>query len=247
MIKAPRNDETGDYYTVFLSFFRKKCKMSPMKELTLVIGNQNYSSWSLRAWILLKQAGIPFKEIKVQLHQGASKIDQYSPSGKVPVLIDGDIKVWESLAIGDYIAEKFPDKNLWPKDPKARAAARSVSSEMHAGFQALRGAMPMNCRVKMKSRAVASNVTNEIERIQSIWTECRKTYGKSGPFLFGHFTVADAMYAPITVRFNSYSVHLTELPTSYMNTISSLPAMHEWMQAALAEKEKIPELDNLIG
>lgn len=231
----------------FFHFSEKNVEYESMSDLTLVIGNQNYSSWSLRAWIMLKQAGIPFKEIKVQLHQGASKIDQYSPSGKVPVLLDGNIKVWESLAIGDYLAEKFPEKNLWPKDVKARAVARSISSEMHAGFQALRSAMPMNCRVKMKSRALPSNVANELERIQSIWTECRKNYGKSGPFLFGHFTVADAMYAPITVRFNSYSVHLTEIPTEYLNTISSLPAMHEWMQAALAEKEKIPELDNLIG
>lgn len=215
-----------------------------MPPLKLVIGNQNYSSWSLRAWLLLKQSGIEFEEIKLMLHQNDnSLLDQYSPSGKVPVLMDGDTKIWESLAIGEYLAERYPEKQLWPKDTLARALARSISSEMHAGFMNLRKNMPMNCKAKLPGKGMGPGVQEDINRIQSIWSECRNVYGAAGKFLFGRFMVPDAMFAPVVVRFSVYDVKLDSAAREYRDTILSLPAMQEWIGEARAEKELIPELE----
>ena len=219
-----------------------------MSEMTLVIGNKNYSSWSLRPWFLLKQAGIPFQEIKVRLHQtpAQDEIQKYSPSGKVPVLIDEAVKIWESLAICEYAAERFPEKKLWPADSKARAMARAISSEMHAGFQALRQNMPMNCRARVSQKEITTAVQGDIQRISEIWNECRAQYGKAGPMLFGHFSIADAMFAPVAIRFMIYGVMLDPISKAYQDAILSLPAMKEWLEAARSEKETIPEMDALV-
>lgn len=214
--------------------------------LTLVIGNKNYSSWSLRPWLLLRQAQIPFTEIRVPLYRDPDfkrKILRYSPSGKVPVLIDGDIAVWESLAICEYMAECCPEKQLWPADTAARALARSISSEMHAGFAKLRQHMSMNCRKQFPDKGRAPGVQEEIDRVCAIWNDCRKRFGASGPFLFGNFSVADAMYAPVAIRFHAYVVSVDAVSESYFRTLLALPAMQEWMAAARAETEVIPEFE----
>lgn len=214
-----------------------------MRELILVIGNKNYSSWSLRAWLPLKQLGIPFRELRIPLRQNGSHITEYSPSGKVPVLIDGQIKIWESLAICEYIAEKFPDKKLWPKDPAARAHARSVSSEMHAGFMNLRENLPMNCKMQISNLKLTSETKEDIDRVISIWKECRKTYGKTGQFLFSDFTIADAMFAPVCIRLTHYGVPIHGEADDYRKFILSLPAMKQWIEEGRQETERIPDYE----
>jgi len=211
-----------------------------MSNLTLIIGNKNYSSWSLRPWLALKQTGQPFKEIRIPIHQENSlkEILKYSPAGRVPCLMDGEIKVWESLAICEYLAERFPKSNLWPTDSKARAYARSISNEMHAGFQALRKNLPMDIRAR-HSKKIPQDVQEDIDRIVGIWRDCRTSYGKGGAFLFGHFTIADAMYAPIVTRFITYGIKVDLLAQAYMESILALPVMQEWIKAATAEKEVI--------
>lgn len=203
----------------------------------LVIGDKNRSSWSLRPWLLLKEAGIPFEETLLRLGKEGerAKIDALSPSGKVPVLIDGDIKIWESTAICEYLAEKYPEKSLWPKDPRAKALARSVSHEMHAGFLTLRKNMPFSCTDRFPGWAVPEDVRPEIDRIVRIWEECRAKYGEGGPFLFGNFSVADAMYAPVAIRFLVYDIKLPQPAKTYQGTILARPAVKEW--AAAASKE----------
>lgn len=205
----------------------------------LIIGNKNHSSWSLRPWLVLEQAKIPFREILIQIHQSDSlkKIRKYSPAGKVPAFIDGKTLVWESLAICEYLAEKFPKKNLWPKTLAHRAWARSISHEMHAGFGDLRNSLPMNCQLKTKLKKISPAVREDIRRIQEIWTECRKEFSGKGAFLFGNFTIADAMYAPVCLRFQSYGVYLNAPCRTYQKTILSLPAMQKWLQAALLERQ----------
>ena len=209
-----------------------------MSKLVLVIGNKNYSSWSLRAWLTLKQTGKPFQEIHLPLHtpQFEKEIIKYSPSGKVPCLIDGDIRIWESLAICEYLAERFPQENLWPKDPKARAFARAVSNEMHAGFMALRKHCPMNCRERIP-KDISPDVQVDIDRITSIWREARKQFGAGGPFLFGKFTIADSMYAPIVMRFVTYGIQVDSASKGFMDAVLSLPATKEWLAGAKAETE----------
>src|SRR5262245_30589737 len=184
-----------------------------MSALTLVIGNKNYSSWSLRPWLLLKHAGVPFAEVRIPLHtrETHERIAHYSPSGRVPVLLDGTVRVWESLAICEYIAERFPEARGWPTDQHARAIARSVAAEMHAGFSALRAELPMNCRAKRAGVVPASAAQADIERVISIWHTCRETFGQDGPWLFGTFTVADAMFVPVALRFETYGVGLSDL------------------------------------
>jgi len=208
-----------------------------MANLTLVIGNKNYSSWSLRPWLLMKQLGIPFEEILIPLYRPETKerIRMYSPSGKVPALREGERVVWESLAIAEYLAEMFPRTNLWPENPEARALARSVSSEMHAGFSALRSELPMNIRRKPSPISMSAAVRADVKRIETIWEDCRKRYGEEGPFLFGRFSIADAMYAPVGFRFSRYAVEVGAVAKAYMDTIENLPAMQEWIGAAVSE------------
>jgi glutathione S-transferase len=215
-------------------------------KLTLVIGNKNYSSWSLRPWLLLKQAGIPFSELRIPLYTTESKarILEYSPTGKVPVLIDGDVRVWESLAICEYLAEISPQSRLWPADRAARATGRSISTEMHAGFGDLRKHMSMNCRKSLPGKGRTPEVERDISRIVAIWETCRNQFAGEGPFLFGHFTVADAMYAPVALRFAIYDVELPPVAAAYAETLRALPAMQEWLAAAQMETETIPQFEN---
>lgn len=213
--------------------------------LTLVIANKAYSSWSLRAWLALKHVGLPFEEVVVPLRTPETRptIMRYSPSGKVPCLIHGDITVWESLAIGEYLAETFPEAALWPQDRQARAHARAICHEMHGGFMALRRAMPMNLRVHLPGYGLAEGVQAEINRIESIWRDARDRFGGSDDLLFGRFTLADAMFAPVACRFRSYGVTLSETAERYAQALLALPAMREWAAAAEAEPWMIPDFE----
>lgn len=205
--------------------------------LHLVIGNKNYSSWSLRPWIAMKVAGIPFEEEVIPLYEPGSRerVLQYSPTGKVPVLLDGDARIWESLAILEYLAERFPAKELWPADTAARSHARVISSEMHAGFAALRRNCPMNIWTPPAKREKPPEVSDDARRIDALWTECRKRFGKSGSFLFGAFGAADAMYAPVVSRFHTYMIDVGPGSRAYMEAVMALPAWAEWRAAALKE------------
>jgi glutathione S-transferase len=206
--------------------------------LTLIIGNKNYSSWSLRPWIAMKMAGIPFVEAVVPLDtpEFKPKVCAVSGSGKVPALADGDVHVWESLAILEYLAEKFPDAGLWPKDPAARAHARAIAAEMHAGFLPLRRHLPMNFWRPVKKRDLTTEAAENVRRIDAIWSQCRERFGRDGPFLFGAFGAADAMYAPVVSRFHTYAVEVSPAAQSYMQAVMQLPAWQEWDGAARKEE-----------
>jgi glutathione S-transferase len=205
--------------------------------LTLVLGNKAYSSWSLRPWIALKQAGIAFDEIMVPIgiEKAGDEIRKHSPAGKVPILKDGDLTVWDSLAILEYVAEKFPDAGIWPKDSKTRALARSISAEMHSGFAPLRNLCNMNTRKHYPDFALTPDVEADIRRIDQIWTETRAAHGEGGPFLFGAWTGADAMYAPVASRFRTYDVKPSKAGQDYVDAVLALPAMREWYAAGAAE------------
>ena len=194
--------------------------------LKLVIGNKNYSSWSMRPWLALRAAGIPFEEIFITLYTGQIDKDRilgFTRSGKVPALIDGDITVWDSLAIIEYLAERFPEAKLWPQDRAARAHARSVSAEMHSGFMALRNECGMNLHRPVSAKSLSENARADIARVQQIWTECRDRHASNGPYLFGAFSGADAMYAPVVHRFRTYAIEVTPSVRDYMNAMNSLP------------------------
>lgn len=212
-----------------------------MTPLTLIIGNKNYSSWSMRPWLVLRQAGFAFEEVRTPLYVPGSETDlaKWSPSGNVPALHDGDIRVWDSLAICEYLAERFPEHHLWPADAAARAVARSVSAEMHAGFGALREHMSMNIRARYPGQGRAPECLADIERIVAIWTDCRARFGGGGDFLFGRFGIADAMFAPVVLRFQTYGVMLQGVARDYSDAILALPSMQTWMADALAETERI--------
>jgi glutathione S-transferase len=214
-----------------------------VSELKLVIGNKNYSSWSLRPWLAMKVASIAFTEERIALYGPASKekILAFSPAGKVPCLVDGDLRVWDSLAICEYLAEKHP--RLWPQEPAARAVARSISAEMHSGFQNLRTHMSMNIRKRFPGKGRTPEVLAEIERIAGMWSDCRARYRGQGPFLFGHFSIADAMYAPVVLRFRTYEVELPPECRAYTDTILALPALQDWIAAAVTETESLPQFE----
>ncbi len=201
-----------------------------MSELTLYIGTKNTSSWSLRAWLMLKLTEVNFETIVIELDQSDTKekIMQVSPSGRVPVLKHKNQLIWDSLAIGEYLAEIYPHKYLWPKDFTQRAEARSLSCEMHAGFSELRKHLPMNIKKRYKDYLIPQKVSEEIQRIIRIWTEYRSKYNSYGKFLFGDFTIADAMFAPVATRFVTYDVKLSELAMNYVNAIMEWSAMKEW-------------------
>ena len=211
--------------------------------LRLIIGNKNYSSWSMRPWIAMKATGIPFTEEVHSLNAPDFKthVGRVSGSGKVPALADGDIHVWESLAILDYLAEKFPDAGLWPADPGARAYARAIAAEMHAGFVPLRRHLPMNMWRPVRARDLPDDVAANVRRIEHIWTDCRTRFGAGGPFLFGRFGAADAMYAPVVSRFHTYAVPVTPVARGFMDAVMALPAWKEWRAAALQEPWVLPE------
>jgi glutathione S-transferase len=212
----------------------------------LTIANYNYSSWSMRPWIVIRQVGIAVDERVLDL-AGPGKstpgVAEASPSGRVPVFEYDGHKVWESLAICELIAELFPSAQLWPRDRYKRANARAVATEMVAGFGALRSALPMNIRARRKHGALEPAVQNDIDRVKRLWTECLNVSG--GPFLYGNFTVADAMYAPIVTRFRSYGVDVDATCKAYMKTMESLPAMKVWAERAQAETHRVPEYEQI--
>jgi glutathione S-transferase len=208
-----------------------------MSELTLVVGSKNYSSWSLRPYLALAQTGQPFREVVIALDEPdtAAKIAQHSPSGRVPILHHGTLAIWDSLAICEYLAETFPQARLWPEDKHARAIARSVVAEMHSGFANLRQNMTMDIRGRKPGQGRAPGVAEDIARIQAIWSDCRSRFGQSGSFLFGHFTIADAFYAPVVTRFVTYEVELEAVSRAYRDAVLELPALKTWTEAALKE------------
>lgn len=205
--------------------------------MKLIIANKNYSTWSLRPWLLMRHAGIPFQEELIDFNASDFKerVRQYSGAGKVPVLVDGDLVVWDSLAIAEYIAEKFPEKGLWPHAAPARAVARSACAEMHSGFQEMRSRLTMNCQVRFTNMLLHKAARRDIARVIEIWRDCRQRFGADGPFLFGRFSVADAFFAPVTVRFTAYGIDLPAVARDYVATIQALPAMQEYIAAARAE------------
>jgi glutathione S-transferase len=206
--------------------------------LQLVIGNKNYSSWSMRPWLALRANRIAFDEVFIPLYTGdddKKRILGFTHSGKVPALIDGDVTIWDSLAIIEYLAEGFPEARLWPDDRARRAHARSISAEMHSGFVALRTECGMNLHRPVGAITLSADAHANIARIQQIWIECRERYGKYGPFLFGAFGGADAMFAPVVHRFRTYAIAVEPEAQDYMNTVMSLPAFQEWTTAGLAE------------
>lgn len=203
----------------------------------LVIGTKRYSSWSLRAWLALKQSGLAFDEKTIRLRQPdtAARALEYSPSGRVPVMIDGERRVWDSLAICEYAADMLPGARLWPEDPGARALARAISAEMHAGFPAMREHLSMDVAKSAPLPDLPDAAKKDVARVQAIWTDCRARFGQSGPFLFGHFTIADACYAPVATRFRSYSVPLDAVCAAYADAIYALAPMQAWIAAAKSE------------
>lgn len=210
--------------------------------LQLVIGNPNYSSWSLRPWLILKHHNIAFDQIVVPFNPAdtlSERIAQYSPTRKVPVLRDGDFIVWETLAIAEYLAERFPETNLWPAALSPRTHARAVSAEMHAGFAKLREHMTLNCRRRLPGRGRALGVAEDIARVCEIWRDCRARYGSAGEFLFGAFTIADAMFAPVVLRFMTYEVSLDAVCRRYADTVLALPAIQAWLRMAAVEPEVV--------
>ena len=216
--------------------------------LTLYIGNKNYSSWSMRPWVLLRQAGIPFEEKMVRFDsfdgdsQFKENVLKVNPAGRVPVLVDEGFAVWDSLAICEYAAERFPDRQLWPRDPKARARARSVVAEMHSGFGALRTHCPMNLEASLPQVGAVvwrdqAGVRADVQRICQIWTELLQEH--KGPMLFGEFTIADAFFAPVCTRIRTYGLPVPGPVTDYIRRVFALPAMKEWVEAGLAEHDFI--------
>jgi glutathione S-transferase len=213
--------------------------------LQLVVGNKNYSSWSMRPWMALKVADIPFEDRVLHLDDPdfKSELAKLTPAGKVPVLIDGGIRVWESLAIIEYLAEKFPAKHVWPADSAARAHARVVSAEMHAGFAPLRRHCAMNMRRPPRRRELTPEVENDVRRIEAMWRDCRARFGKGGPFLFGAACAADAMYAPVVSRFHTYDIAVADDTRAYMRAVMALPAWGEWEKAARQESWLLPRAE----
>jgi glutathione S-transferase len=210
--------------------------------MQLLIGNKNYSSWSMRPWVLAREAGIAFEEVQLKFDDDGRPrgIDRYGVAGRVPVLlIDGE-PVWDSLAICETLAELHPAKQLWPVDPAARRVARSICAEMHSGFQALRGAMPMNIRSRHPGKGMTPESRRDIDRVLAIWTSCRERFGDAGPMLFGRFSIADAYYAPVVTRFQTYAVALPLPAQAYSDAVLALRAVREWSDAARRETEFVP-------
>jgi glutathione S-transferase len=214
--------------------------------MKLLIGDKNYSSWSMRPWLLFKHFGIPFEEVLIHLREPGTKaaILSYAPAsaGKMPTLVaDDGLVVWDSLAIAETLAERFPQHALWPRDPVARGHARSVSAEMHSGFGALRSNMWMNIRASFPGKNATPEALADIARIEAIWRQCLDTYG--GPFLFGAFGIADAMYAPVVMRFNTWQPAVSEAAAAYVRRVTAVPAVKAWIDDALRETHRLPEQD----
>jgi glutathione S-transferase len=211
-----------------------------MSDLTLVIGNRNYSSWSLRPWMLLKHLGVEFRDVLIRLDTPTTKdeIEAYCPSGRVPVLLDGELRVWDSLAICEYVAELTG--RGWPREAGARAVARSVCAEMHSGFVNLRTEWPMNARARNRRTVSTPGLEADIDRVDEIWNDCRRRFGAEGPWLFGEYSVADAMYAPVVLRFNTYGARVSETARWYMATALEDAHLQSWLASAKAEPWSLP-------
>lgn len=222
---------------------RRRLRKTEMNQL--IIGNKNYSSWSLRPWLLLKEKGIPFSETRIPLYQESSEksLLQHSPSGKVPAFVHNGFTVWDSLAICEYIADCYPEKKCWPETVDARGYARSISNEMHSGFPEIRNSLPMNCRARMQFIDITEELRDEIARVCEIWRTCRERFPAAGDFLFGSFSIADAMYAPVVLRFNSYGIGVGAAEQDYMAAVLSLDSLKSWVAAAIAEKEVITDAE----
>lgn len=218
--------------------------------LTLVIGNRNYSSWSLRAWLFLRESGIPFEEVRIALFvdNWLNEISEYSPARRVPALVDGPIRVWDSLAIMQYLREKLPQTVDWPKEQESRAHARSIVAEMHSGFIAIRGELPQNIRrrTQLSDAQLSEGCKAQIARIIEIWTNCRSAYGDRGPWLFGNFSIADVMFIPVALRFRTYGICVPSPASDYVEAVVALPAVQEWCAAAAEESETISFIDELV-
>jgi glutathione S-transferase len=219
-----------------------------MARPVLVIGNKNYSSWSLRPWLLLKVKSIAFDEVRVPLYQQRSKAAIHAQApvgrvqyGKVPILRDGDLTVWDSLSICEYVAERHPQSGCWPADARDRARARSISAEMHAGFRELRTRMPMNCRREPADVEHTVELDADVARVIEIWTQARDDHAADGPYLFGEFGIADAMYAPVVLRFAGYAVDLPPLARAYADAMLELPALQAWIADARRETEVLTQ------
>jgi glutathione S-transferase len=213
--------------------------------LKLVIGNKNYSSWSLRAWLLLSAYDVSFETVRIPLFEDTTEIElaRYTDAGKVPVLHDGDTVVWDSLAICEYISEQYLDGRGWPADTVKRAIARACSAEMHSGFSAIRTAMPMNCRATGRRVAITGEIEREVRRLDTLWSNLRRRYSVDGPWLFGGFSIADCMFAPVASRFATYGVELSDAGALYQQTLLDHPHVRRWYAQAADEKEIIEQAE----
>jgi len=216
-----------------------------MSQLELVIGNKNYSSWSLRPWLVLRHFQIPFNECRVPLYLDESKaaLLEHSPSGRAPVLHDGTTTVWDSLAIIEYLAEKHSDKDIWSPEWRARVFARSFSAEMHSSFEALRTHIPMNCRARGRIRALTEEAERDVVRVRETWSSCRREFGDRGAWLFGDFSAADAMFAPVAIRFSGYGIRCDARSTEYIDSVLRHPALLEWMSQGQREAEILEDFE----
>lgn len=206
--------------------------------MELIVGNKNYSSWSLRGWLMLAAFDLDFKDTRLLLHTDTfyRELEKLGVAGKVPVLLDGDVTVWDSLAICEYVSETYLDGRGWPVDKAARAEARAVANEMHSGFMVLRSEMPMNCRAKRRIEPSAVAL-QDVARIDAIWSDLRARFTDQGPWLFGEFSIADVMFAPVASRFETYGIEVSDLSRAYMATVLKHPAMQEWIEAGKQESE----------
>lgn len=217
--------------------------------LTLVIANKNYSSWSMRPWVLLTEKAIAFEERMLKFHSAEwiAQIASLSPTQLVPVLWEGrpgeaaSLPIWDTLAIAEYVHEMYPDRKVWPADPRARATARAVSAEMHSGFRNLRNTMPMNIRNQHPGKGLTAETAKDIARVERIWAACRRDFGAGGPFLFGEFSAADAMFAPVAMRFKTYHPPLSQGSLDYINALSAARSVSAWVAGAMQEREFVAE------
>lgn len=214
-----------------------------MADLTLIIGNKNYSSWSLRPWFFMQFHQMGFEEIRVPLFTKDTdqQLSAYNSDSKVPVLQDGDLTVWDTLAIMEYLSETYLDNKGWPQDRKSRAFARSISAEMHSSYSHIRNELPMNCRKNFTHILPSAEALREINRITHLWASCRQQHSNAGPWLFGGFSIADAMFAPIALRFNGYNINLSDEAQSYVELILNHPAIKKWIESGKQELEVITE------
>ncbi|MGN6223382.1 glutathione S-transferase family protein [Pseudoxanthomonas sp.] len=213
-----------------------------MSRPILIIGNKNYSSWSLRPWLLLRQFGVEFDEIRLPLDtpEFFAEVKRYSPTGKVPALWDGELHLWDSLAICEYVNERWLDGAGWPRERTARALARVAAAEMHSGFAGLRTQLPMNSRRQPDAYRWDEAAQRDIDRVQALWSELRMRFGQGGDFLCGGFGIVDAMFAPVAIRFDGYGVPVDAVAQDYMQALFALPAMREWREAGALETESVP-------